>query len=533
MRRRELRQHENANLDISLSYHRRSSSIRVSEPERGYNIDWGAGWRQPKCYTVAEKVLLELPNSDMLGVSALTLLSPPLQTKEAALASELDSIAQILYHGYGVTGERRHKEAFYRLRAAPSAGAVYPTEVYLIGSDVNEMPAGIYHFAPEDFALSRLRGGDSREALAAALPRPQSWRGKLYLGFTSISWRTAQRFGVPAYRYCLLDCGHVIGNFITVLEGLGCEAIVRGEFIDDELDDLLGIAGEEEASLAILQVGCEDFSLGSAAFTAESKTHTSESSARSPMSSAELTVERVHRSGFIDGIKSCISPGAIRHGDVALSRRAEAARTLCLSEDVLGRLESADIGEVVAGRRSRRCFASGKVSCDEIAVVLATCAVPYDADWFVSPSNGGGIDFFEQTKLYIAATAVEGLEPGVYRYSALSGDTSPVRRGEVGNAVTAACLGQTLARQAAAVIFIAPRFSEYLSRFGNRGYRYAFINAGILGERIYLAATALGLGVTGVAGIDDDAANRLCRLSGQQSGVIYALALGRPVVEGM
>jgi SagB-type dehydrogenase family enzyme len=182
----------------------------------------------------------------------------------------------------------------------------------------------------------------------------------------------------------------------------------------------------------------------------------------------------------------------------------------------------------MAGRRSTRKFEKADISRDELAALLTVGHVPYCADWIVSPLNRGGIDYFAQADVFVAVNSVSGLEPGIYSYCGSGAGLAPLRLGDVRERVVEACLNQSLAGNASALIFVAPRLREYLFRFGNRGYRYAVMHAGVLGQRVYLAATALGLGVTGVAGIDEGIVNSLCNLDGYERTAVYALAVGHP-----
>ena len=150
------RRGRNRDISVARRYHLRSSLLTGMAP-RDYGVDWDAEWRRPKHFSVAEKLLLKPPIDDYFGAPALTLLSPPMLGPEDKVLGGADSLAKVLYHGYGITGSRMHGDAVYRLRSAPSAGAVYPIEVYLVTGEMGAVPAGIYHFAPDEFSLSLLR----------------------------------------------------------------------------------------------------------------------------------------------------------------------------------------------------------------------------------------------------------------------------------------------------------------------------------------------------------------------------------------
>ena len=516
---------------VSQRYHSISKQSRRRSPARNYGIDWGADWRQPKSYGLADRVLLNLPREDFIGSSALSLLSPRAEQEGGAESFSNDSLASLLYFGYGVTCSRSHGSAIYRLRAAPSAGAVYPTELYLVAGDLGELPAGIYHYSPEDFSLELLHEGDSREAAASICAGDGKKGGRFYLVFTSMCRRTEARFGRPGYRYCLLDGGHVIGNFLALLDRFDCRAFLRGSFDDRRLYGLLGLEREEEAILAVLQVGDEECKPGFPVLSSERDLSADLTLSRERDRQGRSLALRVHDAGSLvtEGGKEVDAPSRKSgSGDV----QGEAAhKRLSITEQMLTGLDGKDIGEVLGGRRTTRRFAGEAITEAELAVLTECSAAPYEADWLESQENKDGIDLFAQAELFVAANNVRGLEPGIYRIDRVRKVLAAVGRAATVAELTDACMGQKQAVEAAAVIFVAPRLGEHLERFGNRGYRYAGIHAGIVGERIYLAATALGLGVSGIAGLDDDLVNRLCGIDGEETAVIYALAVGRPLTE--
>ena len=93
-------------------------------------------------------------------------------------------------------------------RCNPSSGNLHPTEVYLLASGLADLDDGLYHYAPKEHAL------EQRAALTPpAPPKPQesSAPPRLLVGFSSIHWREAWKYGERAFRYCQLDMGHAIG----------------------------------------------------------------------------------------------------------------------------------------------------------------------------------------------------------------------------------------------------------------------------------------------------------------------------------
>ncbi len=156
----------------------------------------------------------------------------------------------MLYAAQGIT-ERRGA-----LRAAPSAGALFPIEVYPVVHNVQDLEAGIYHYSVPGHTLEMLRPGDFRLAIMQA-GIWQDFLGQANVCFvlSAIFQRTRWKYQERTYRYILMEAGHIGQNLYLAATsmGLGCCAV--GAFLDRELNDLLGLDGESEASLYILAVG--------------------------------------------------------------------------------------------------------------------------------------------------------------------------------------------------------------------------------------------------------------------------------------
>src|SRR5258706_6850922 len=135
-------------------------------------------------------------------------LAPPLEVVAstgvaftAERSPDLARLASILYYSAGVTKHRTYPGGELYFRAAACAGALYPTEVYVVCGDIDGLEAGVYHFNPGDFALRRLREGDLRIVLAQATGGDSRIAGApVTLLFTSISWRSTWKYRDRAYR---------------------------------------------------------------------------------------------------------------------------------------------------------------------------------------------------------------------------------------------------------------------------------------------------------------------------------------------
>jgi SagB-type dehydrogenase family enzyme len=141
-------------------------------------------------------------------------------------------------------------------RAAPSAGALYPLETYVVANGVEDLPRGIYRYRPDGHSLEAWRDGDfSRQLSLAALGQEMEARAPVVLILSAVFERCRVKYRERSYRYILMECGHVAQNVYLAATSMGLSACAVAAFLDDDLNGLLGLDGEEEAALYLICVG--------------------------------------------------------------------------------------------------------------------------------------------------------------------------------------------------------------------------------------------------------------------------------------
>lgn len=160
----------------------------------------------------------------------------------------LDDIAQLLWAAQGVTSRDGG-------RTAPSAGALYPLELYLVAGNVDSLPAGVYHYRSEGHRLRHISDGDLRDALAAAA-LDQSWvrRAPVVLLFAGVYERSAGKYGQRARRYTHIEVGHAAQNVYLQAVARNLGTVIVGAFQDAEVQEVLGLP-EDHTPLALMPVG--------------------------------------------------------------------------------------------------------------------------------------------------------------------------------------------------------------------------------------------------------------------------------------
>ncbi len=152
----------------------------------------------------------------------------------------LHEIGQLLWAAQGIT----HPKG---LRTAPSAGALYPLELYVAVGRVEGLTEGIYHYNPNKHQLKMIAFGDQREALARAA-LGQSWiaDAAAVVAFTAVYERTTRKYGRRSKRYVHIEVGHAAQNLFLQAEELGLGTVDVGAFNDNDVAKLLQIPADTE-----------------------------------------------------------------------------------------------------------------------------------------------------------------------------------------------------------------------------------------------------------------------------------------------
>jgi len=160
----------------------------------------------------------------------------------------LEEISQLLWAAQGITSPEG-------LRTAPSAGALYPIEVYIVVGKVNDLPTGIYKYKPQTHELERISEGDERIKLSeAALGQIWVKKAPAVIVFSAVYERTTAKYGERGTKYVHMEVGHASQNVYLQAEALNLGSVTVGAFDDEEVKKIMGMPGEEKP-LYIMPVG--------------------------------------------------------------------------------------------------------------------------------------------------------------------------------------------------------------------------------------------------------------------------------------
>ena len=161
----------------------------------------------------------------------------------------LTEVSQLLWAAQGITDSRRG------YRTAPSAGALYPLEVYVVIGDVEGGTKGVYKYRPHEHELVMVKAGDVRDELTiAALGQTWVGEGAIVIVFSAVYERTTQKYGDMGIRYVHMEVGHAAQNVYLQAVSLGLGTGVVGAFKEEKVRETLNML-DEERPLYIMPIG--------------------------------------------------------------------------------------------------------------------------------------------------------------------------------------------------------------------------------------------------------------------------------------
>ena len=236
--------------DLGVIYHEWSKPGVIDV--FGTVADWGQQPPPYKTYEQAPQVALPAPRL-VGGLPTEEAINRRRSTREySGEPMTLEELSRVLFLMDGINYERWGN----RLRAAPSSGALYPIEAYAVAHEIAGLEPGVYHYGVKDHSLAQVRAGDLRhEVVSQGLSQQFLGQCNVVLFLTVIFQRMRFKYQDRTYRYGLLEAGHLGQNIYLAATSMGLGACAIGAFMDDEINAMLGVDGEEEAAVYMLAVG--------------------------------------------------------------------------------------------------------------------------------------------------------------------------------------------------------------------------------------------------------------------------------------
>lgn len=534
----------NRDIASARDYHERTKHSPVSIRSGPHYLDWD---NQPHPFKVYED-LDSLPLEEHLassGVSALQAIARSAPEGERGVTRK--ELGELLFLCAGVTRRRRYFGGEMLFRAAACTGALYHIDVYVVAGPLADLDAGVYHFAPERFALTPLRTGDHRGALVEASGgEPAVAHAPAVLVFASTFWRNSWKYRDRAYRHCFWDGGTILANCLAAASARDIPVRTVMGFADGPVNDLLGLDRDKEAALCFVPVGriepAEAASTGALPprdyatrrlsrrevdYPAIREMHAA-SSLESGAEAQRWRDGETNETGTA-GMSGAGSPGTekaaavtgatesagISEADVA----ATLIRELPLEIEPAASLPAGSVEQVIVRRGSTRRFSHEAITLAQLSNALhyATRGVATDVD----PDGSRPLN-----QLYLIVNNVDGAAPGTYVLDRDRGSLQLLKEGEFRREAGFLGLGQEIPHDASVNVYFLADLDPVLWRYGNRGYRLAQMEAAITAGRLYLAAYAQGFGASGLTFFDDDVTAFFSPHAAGKS-VMFLIALGQ------
>jgi SagB-type dehydrogenase family enzyme len=239
-----------AGSDVGVVYHEWSKPGIVDA--LGSVANWGQFPELYKTYPEATRVALPEPVTSNGPAAAQAIASRRSTRSYSATPMTPAELSQVLFLATGISADRWGNAR----RTAPSSGALYPIETYVVVHNVEGVERGVYHYAIRDHALELVRAGDMRTRVVdQAIEQEFLGECGAVLFLTQVLQRMRPKYQDRSYRYGLLEAGHIgeNGYLAAVSQGLGACGV--GAFMDDQINEMLGVDGVEEAAVYMLAVG--------------------------------------------------------------------------------------------------------------------------------------------------------------------------------------------------------------------------------------------------------------------------------------
>lgn len=218
----------------------------------GRGLDWSRRPAAFKSYPGSEVISLPIPAP--VGTMSVDQALRARRSVRQFTADPL-SLEDLSYLLWACTGIR-DPGAEHPFRTAPSAGALYPIETYVVCNNVAGAETGLYHYGILQHSLETVRKGDVASPIAAgALDQDMCALAPAVLVWTAVFERSRWKYGQRAYRYVHLDAGHIAQNLALAAVARGLGSCQIAATYDDEVNMLLGVDGEEESVVYLSVVG--------------------------------------------------------------------------------------------------------------------------------------------------------------------------------------------------------------------------------------------------------------------------------------
>lgn len=380
---------------------------------------------------------------------------------------DLDDVEDnFLFHIAGVSAKKTYPSGEYYLRINPSAGALYPNELYFQVRGVEGKKDGIYHYEVSTASLKLLKPINDKEGLEPYFGYTTAMSGYLFL-VSAVYYRSSWKYRNRAFRYCLLDAGHLLGSIeaSSLLKEKNVKMAYQIE--REKLNRMFGFT-DRECFLA-------------GAVMAEPIENT-------VVSPVEFELPYVDASRTFE--KNALIEQAYEESTVLLD---------CTAQEKVPTFtyHAAKLQDTLLHRRSQRGFNAEGISKGQFNYIVDAIHQPILSDCD------------EDVSIYIVLNRVLDMPLGLYK------EGKYIKYGDFAKHAGYLSLEQySLSQQGAVAFFLTSK---------SHNYQALYQKAGIIGQRLYVASLYLGIGCSGIGAYYDNEVNTFVD---NDEMVLYALAIG-------
>jgi SagB-type dehydrogenase family enzyme len=385
--------------------------------------------------------------------------------------SKKEDVFDFLYLIAGITAKKTYPGMEYYLRVNPSAGALYPNEIYFQVRNEEFLEDGIYHYEVGSSSITLLKKLEENEGIEANLECDEKYDGFIFL-ISSIYYRSSWKYKNRALRYCLLDAGHILGSIEASSYISDYSFKIINDFNKIELNNLFSFDEKEFFTSAVL---------------------VSFKSYKNDLQKVKLELPTIDGTSY-DGKVYLYEQN--KYITNAYEKSLSILNQKEQSEKSIFNYKKDFFKDVILKRRSIREFTKQSISKLQLDAILNSLYQPITSDCD------------EVVDIYYVINRVEDMKIGLYR------NKECIKVGDFSKMAGYLCLEQDLGSSSAVTFFLVSKAVNY---------QEFYQKAGIIGHRLYLASNYLNIGCSGIGAYYDD---EVCEFLGEQYMVLYALAIG-------
>lgn len=456
------------------------------------------------------------------------------------------TLSTLLFHTCAISawkaiGSTDHRWA---LRVNASSGNLHPTETHVLIAGVDGIEPGAYHYRVDRHELE--------QRCTSTEPMRQVWQlsggeleelPPLIICFNSIIWRECWKYLERGFRYCQHDMGHVLGSLMVASADLGLSLDIRALFCDALISATLGLDGSDECPYLVIGVRGNSLSAAKNSDAPAQWIGTANS-----ISAAEISYDIIKKvrsatcmsESQVEAARQRVESGQHRR---SLENTRPATLVTC-ADDVIAQVaaghaqrSAADESVQTTVRRRRSAVdmdGRRRMLLADLSLILAGATRGVNADFLARISDESARNNEECgayfVDLYVYAHRISGLESGLYFWDRARQALVALAHTDQREVAKQASCFQDIAADGCLTLSMVANLKNANEIFGERAYRLVHYEAGIIGQLLYLGATALGYDATGIGCFVDDAINNYLVLPAGTE-VIYNFCIGGAVID--